>query len=224
MYEERMISQATVRILVVDDHDLFRAGLASLLAEQDDFDVVGQASGGRRAVQLARELKPDVVLMDLSMPDLDGSKATRLIAEADPDVRILVLTVLSDETAVAAAVRAGACGYLIKDSPMSEVFSAVRAAAHGTSWFSSRAAVALRGHLRHQPPRDARDDSALAGLSARELAVLRLLGRGDDNFEIAAELGISPRTAKAHVSSILAKLEVSNRVQAAVVAAKAGIV
>ena len=223
MYE-RTISQATVRILVVDDHDLFRAGLASLLAEQDDFDVIGQVSGGRRAVQLAAELKPDVVLMDLSMPDLDGSKATRLIAEADPDVRIVVLTVLSDETAVAAAVRAGACGYLIKDSPMSEVFSAVRAAADGTSWFSARAAIALRGHLRHQPPRDARDDSALAGLSARELAVLRLLGRGDDNFEIAAELGISPRTAKAHVSSILAKLEVSNRVQAAVVAAKHGLV
>jgi two-component system, NarL family, response regulator LiaR len=224
MCQQRMISEATVRILVVDDHDLFRTGLASLLTEQDDFDVVGQVSGGRRAVQLARELKPDVVLMDMSMPDLDGDKATRLIAEADPEVRILVLTVLSDEAAVAAAIRAGACGYLVKDSPMSEVFSAIRAAAQGTSWFSSQAAVALRGHLRHQPPREPADDSVLAGLTARELAVLRLLGRGDDNFEIAADLGISPRTAKAHVSSILAKLEVSNRVQAAVVAAKHGLV
>jgi DNA-binding NarL/FixJ family response regulator len=213
-----MGDQAPVRVLVVDDHDLFRTGLSSLLSAQPDFEVVAQASGGRPAVRLARELAPDVVLMDLRMPDLSGEEATRRIVQNDPRARVVVLTVASDQDAVTGAVRAGACGYLVKDSPVDEVVEAARAAAAGRAWLSSRAAVALLEHVRRDEGAPAPDHEALAALSARELEVLRLIARGYENTEIAEALTISARTAKNHVSSILTKLGLSNRVQAAVFA------
>ena len=209
-----------IRVVVADDHDLFRTGLSSLLAAEPDIEVAAQASGGVAAVRLARELKPDVVLMDLRMPDLDGDEATRQILGDTPDARIVVLTVVAEEAAVTAAVRAGACGYLIKDSPIEEVASAVRAAASGKAWLSARAAGALLDHVRHEEQQPAVDLSALDVLTTRELEVLKLLSSGYENNEIADALGISARTAKNHVSSILAKLELSNRVQAAVFAAR----
>jgi DNA-binding NarL/FixJ family response regulator len=209
-----------VRVMIVDDHDLFRTGLSSLLVSRPEFDVVAQASGGRMAVRLARELRPDVVLMDRSMPDLDGDDATRQILEHDPDARILMLTVANDESSVASAVRAGACGYLFKDSPIDEVYAAVRAAASGSPWLSTRAATALLERIRRLEEQPKPDPAGLDALSPRELEVLRLLARGHENSEIASDLGISPRTAKNHVSSILEKLGLSNRVQAAVYAAK----
>jgi two-component system nitrate/nitrite response regulator NarL len=208
----------SLRVLIVDDHDLFRTGLSSLLASEPDFEVVAQASGGRAAVRLARELRPDIVLMDLRMPDLSGEDATREIVEHDPNVRVLVLTVIADEATVAAAVRAGACGYLVKDSPLDELVAAVRAAGRGTAWLSSRAAVALLDRVRREEPERTVDLSTLEGLTPRELQVLKLIARGLENAEIATELQISSRTAKNHVSSILAKLELTNRVQAAVFA------
>ena len=193
-----------IRVLVVDEHDLFRTGLASLLASQPDIEVVGQASGGRSGVRLADELRPDVVLMDLRMPDLTGSEATRMIVESHPSIRVIALTVLSEDEDVASAVHAGACGYLAKDAPIEEVVSAIRAAAHGAARLSPRAAEVVLGHLRQAKQSEA--EPSVEQLSPRELDVLRLVARGMENAEIAKTLNISPRTAKNHVSSILMKL------------------
>jgi DNA-binding NarL/FixJ family response regulator len=211
-----------IRVLVVDDHDLFRTGLALLLGAQEDIEVLAQASGGRAGVRLAHELRPDVVLMDLRMPDLDGVEATRAITGRDPAARVIVLTVASEEADVAAAVLAGACGYLVKDAPIDDVVVAVRAAAAGDSWLSPRAAAGLLERVRREHHEPAPEPEG-GDLSPRELDVLRLVARGLENSEIAAELGISPRTAKNHLSAILGKLGVSNRIQAAIYAVRNGL-
>lgn len=212
-----------MRVLVVDDHDLFRAGLARLLALQPGMEVVAQASSGRMGVRLAEELHPDVVLMDLRMPDLDGSEATRAILESQPSARVVALSASVDEVDVAAAMQAGACGFLVKDAPITEVVVAVRAAAQGATWLSSRAAeVVLRGLRRAAPEPDVGLVS-VKQISPRELEVLRLIARGMENAEIGETLSISPRTAKNHVSSILAKLRLPGRVQAATYAVRHGL-
>src|SRR5437588_2003558 len=195
-----------MRVLVVDDHDLFRTGLATLLASQDDIEVVAQASGGRMGVRLADELRPDVVLMDLRMPDIAGADATAAIHRSHPAIRVLALTAMSEDAAVASAMRAGASGFLAKDTPIDEVVAAVRAAAGGAAWLSPRAAEVVLGQLRAAPSDVGADHAGLDQLSPRELDVLRLIARGIDNAEIADELGISPRTAKNQVSIFLAKL------------------
>jgi two-component system, NarL family, response regulator LiaR len=212
------------RVLVADDHDLFRIGLASALATCEDIEVVAQASGGRMAIRLAAELRPDVILMDLRMPAVDGLEATRQILEADPSARVVALTVAAEEADVAAAITAGASGYLIKDSPIDDVITAIRAAVSGTAWLSPRAARTVLDRMRREHV-EAEPGSEPVGekLSPRELQVLELLARGLDNNQIAAELYISPRTAKNHVSSILAKLGVTNRIQAAVYAWRSGL-
>jgi DNA-binding NarL/FixJ family response regulator len=211
------------RVLVVDDHDLFRVGLASLLATEPDIEVVGQASGGRAAVQLTHELRPDIVLMDLRMPDLAGPDATRMILERDPSVRVIALTVLSQDDDVAGAVEAGACGYLSKDEPIEDVVTAIRAAAQGAAWLSPRAAQVVLGRLREATHSVADQLPIEEQLSARELEVLRLIASGMENAEIAEALNISPRTAKNHVSSILTKLGLPSRVQAAIYAVRRGL-
>jgi DNA-binding NarL/FixJ family response regulator len=215
---KRAPAETTIRVLVVDDHDLFRTGLASLLAAEPDIEVAAQASGGRMAVRLADELAPDVVLMDCRMPDLSGPEATRQILARHPAMRVIALTVASDDANVLAALSAGGSGFLTKDTPMSVVLEAVRAVAQGAAWFSPRAADVVLGRLRSEATAMDSDAGAPAPLSSRELEVLRLLADGADNAAIAQTLGISPRTAKNHVSSILAKLGVPNRVQAAVYA------
>jgi DNA-binding NarL/FixJ family response regulator len=212
-----------IRVLVVDDHDLFRTGLASLLAAQEDIDVIGQASGGRAAIRLAAELGPDVVLMDMRMPDIDGLAATRAILEQEPTRKVVVLTVASDEADVAAAVVAGAQGYLVKDSPVDDVIAAVRAAARGVAWLSPRAASGLLGRIRREHEEIAPASERDTSLSPREREVLALIAAGVENAEIARRLNISPRTAKNHVSNILAKLAVPNRIQAAVYAVRNGL-
>ncbi len=214
---------APIRVLVVDDHDLFRTGLASLLNAQPDIDVVAQASGGRMGVRLADELRPDVVLMDVRMPDLEGTEATRVIMDHDPEARVVALTVASEDADVAAVVSAGACGFLAKDTRIEEVAVAVRAAAQGAAWLSPRAAEVVLGHVRRHELEPELDPTPLEELSSRELDVLRLIARGMENAEIAAELGISPRTAKNHVSNILAKLGLQGRVQAAIYAVRRGL-
>jgi DNA-binding NarL/FixJ family response regulator len=214
---------AQVRVLIVDDHDLFRTGLVSLFKAQRDIEVVGQASGGRMGVRLASELRPDVVLMDLRLPDVDGAEAIVAILEAHPGVRVLALTAVSDPTAVATAIQAGARGFLAKDTPVEEVVVAVRAAARGAAWLSPCAAEVVLGQLRKSHGRAGGEGPAADHLTPREREVLRLIARGLDNVEIAGELGISPRTAKNHVSNILSKLGLSSRIQAAIYAVKEGI-
>ncbi|MBV9337214.1 MAG: response regulator transcription factor [Solirubrobacterales bacterium] len=215
--------EGVIRVLVVDDHDLFRAGLSSLLSAQPGIEVVAQASGGRMAVRLAGELQPDVVLMDVRMPDLEGPAATREILERHPATRIVALTVVSDEADVAAVVEAGASGFLTKDTPIDALVLAVRAAANGVAWLSPRAAEVVLGRVRRNRLDGQPDPDLVDELSAREREVLRLIARGMENAEIARELGISPRTAKNHVSNILAKLGLPSRIQAAIYAVRRGL-
>ncbi len=213
-----------VRLLVVDDHDLFRAGLASLLTAEAGIDVVGQASGGKMGVRLAAELRPDVILMDVRMPDISGPEATRQIVERDPSIQELALTVSSDDADVSAVLQAGAVGFLAKDTPIDSLVVAVSAAANGAAWLSPRAAEVVLGRIRTAAPAPLnRTPAALEQLSERELDVLRLIADGMENAEIAQELNISPRTAKNHVSNILAKLGLPSRVQAAVYAVRQGV-
>ena len=213
-----------VRVLVVDDHDLFRTGLAALLSSQPDIEVVAQASGGRLGVRLAQELRPDVVLMDQRMPDISGIEATRKILRARPSTRVVALTVVSESSAVAAAIEAGACGFLAKDTPIDSVAAAVRAAAQGSAWLSPHAAEVVLSQVRCEEAAQAHDAAAFQELSDRERDVLRLIAEGLENSEIAARLNISHRTAKNHVSNILAKLGLPSRVQAAVYAVRRGLV
>jgi two-component system, NarL family, response regulator LiaR len=212
-----------IRVLVVDDHDLFRAGLASLLSEQDGIEIVAQASGGRMGVRLAGELQPDVVLMDIRMDDLSGIEATRQVIEQHPDIRVLALTVVSTEDEVIAALHAGASGFLAKDTEIVNVVVAIRAAVAGTAWLSPQAAQVVLGRIRDATVQEPQDPRLLDQLSSREREVLRLIAIGKENSEIASELNISPRTAKNHVSSILTKLDVPSRVQAAVYAVRQGV-
>ena len=214
-----------IQVLVVDDHDLFRTGLASYLNQQDDIEVVAQASGGRMGVRLALELEPDVVLMDLRMLDMDGSDATRAILQERPDTRVVALTVASGDEDIAEAVNAGACAFLAKDSPIEHIAAAIRAASTGSAWLSPRAAEAVLGRIRRATQLMPEDrERAREPLSAREFDVLRLIARGMDNAQIAHELEISPRTVKNHVSSILGKLGLPNRIQAAIYAVRNEVV
>ncbi len=212
-----------VRLLVVDDHDLFRIGLASLLSAEPGLDVVGQASAGRMGVRLAAELKPDVILMDVRMPDISGPEATREILAFDPEARVLALTVASEDGDVSAVLQAGACGFLAKDTPIDSLVIAIYAAASGAAWLSPRAAEVVLGRIRGTAPAAEQESTRLEQLSARELEVLRLIADGMENTEIATALNISPRTAKNHVSNILTKLGLPSRVQAAVYAVRAGV-
>jgi NarL family two-component system response regulator LiaR len=198
-------NMSEIRVLVVDDHDLFRTGLVSVLGGQPDIEVVAQASGGRMGVQLANELAPDVVLLDLRMPDLEGPEAARAILAERPGTKVLALTVLSKDDDVADAMQAGVSGFLAKDTPVDEIFAAVRAAAGGSPWLSPRAAEVLLGDLRQA--KESVAEPPVEQLSPRELAVLRLVARGMENAEIAKTLKISPRTAKNHIASILRKLD-----------------
>lgn len=212
-----------MRVLVVDDHDLFRAGLSSLLSAEAGIEVVAQASGGRMAVRLAAELMPEVILMDVRMPDISGPEATRQILAQQPDIRVLALTVSTNDRDVADVLEAGAVGFLAKDTPIDSLVTAIRAAASGAAWLSPRAAEVVLGQIRTTAPRDEPDGTGLSQLSERELEVLRLIANGLENAEIAAALDISPRTAKNHVSNILAKLGLPSRVQAAVYAVRQGV-
>jgi two-component system, NarL family, response regulator LiaR len=209
-----------IRVVLVDDHDLFRRGLRELLEEQG-LHVVGEAADGEEAVRLAGHAAPDVVVMDLSLPRTSGVEATRRLAAASPASNVLVLTISADETSVIEAIEAGACGYLLKDASAVDIAAGVRAAADGESLLSPRIAGRLLERLRG--PRAGDDHGERAELSERELEVLRLLAEGRDNDEIAEALVISPRTVKNHVSSILGKLHLENRIQAAVYAVRRGL-
>jgi DNA-binding NarL/FixJ family response regulator len=193
-------------VLLVDDHQMERAGLAALLAATEDIEVVGEAADGRQAVELAARLNPDVVLMVLSMPLLDGVAATRAIVTESPGTHVVVLTSFADHHRVTDAITAGAVGYLLKDCDPRDVVTAVRSAAGGSAPFDPRVARALL-----PAPSQRRNDA----LSARELQVLRLLAQGLANKQIAHELGIAERTVKIHVSNVFRRLGVADRTSAA---------
>ena len=212
-----------LRVLVVDDHDLFRTGLRNLLEEQS-VNVVGEAENGEAAIRLASDLAPDVVIMDLNMPGAGGVETTRRLASLAPLSRVVVLTISADDDDVMNAVMAGACGYLLKDSSIQELIAGIRAAAAGESLISPQIAAKLLQRLRAQSKDVDAAETIRAELSDRELEVLKLIANGKDNAQIARDLFISPKTVKNHISNILMKLQIDNRIQAAVYAVRSGIV
>ena len=212
-----------LRVLLVDDHDLFRTGLKNLLEEQG-VQIVGEAPNGQTALRLVPELVPDVVIMDLNMPGLSGVETTRHLTGMAPLARVVVLTISVDDDDVMDAVMAGACGYLLKDSSIDELLTGIRAAADGESLISPQIAVKVLQRLRSQGKSEDAAETIRAELSDREIEVLKLIANGKDNAEIARELFISPKTVKNHISNILMKLQIENRIQAAVYAVRSGIV
>ena len=205
-----------IHILVADDHPVVREGLVAILSTQPDFKVVGQASNGNHLVRLTRETHPDVVLLDLEMPELDGVGALRIIHQSHPEVQVVVFTAFDSDERILAAVRAGAKGYLLKGAPREEIFKAIRIASQGGSLLQPIVASKLLQRV-------AEPEFKPASLTYREREVLGLLVQGKTNQEIAQTLVISLRTAKFHVSSILHKLGAANRTEASAMASKAGL-
>jgi DNA-binding NarL/FixJ family response regulator len=211
-----------VSVLVVDDDDLFRAALAELLSIHG-LDVVGTAATGKAAIEAARELEPDVVLMDVELPGLTGIEATRAVLEVQPSTRVVMLTISGDGEDVLEAMLAGATGYLVKGTTPEVLVAGIRAAADGDSLLSPGIAAKLLGSMRASPPAPT-DGVATALLSGRELEVLKLLAHGKPNAQIARELFLSPNTVRNHISNILSKLQIANRSEATAYAVRRGLV
>jgi DNA-binding NarL/FixJ family response regulator len=215
--------QDSLRVLIVDDHDLFRSGLRNLL-EEEGVNIIGEAAAGQEALQIVRELAPDVVVMDLNMPGMGGVEATRHISSIAPLTRVLMLTISDQDNDVMDAILAGACGYLLKDSSIQELMAGIRAASQGESLISPTIAAKVLQRVRATSTQPEIANTIRAELSDREIEVLKLIANGKDNAVIAAELHISPKTVKNHISNILMKLQIDNRIQAAVYAVRSGIV
>jgi DNA-binding NarL/FixJ family response regulator len=214
----------SVRLLVADDQALVRAGFCKLLETRDDFEVVAEANDGEAAVNAARRQQPDVALLDIRMPGLDGIEATRrILGGASPATRVIILTMFGLDEYIYESLRAGASGFLLKDAPPEELLGAVEVVARGDALLSpavTRRVIEEFARVRRVPPQS---DSRLAQLTTRELDVLRLLSRGCSNAEIAEQLVVSDATAKTHVGHILAKLGVRDRVQAVILAYESGL-
>ena len=223
MTQDAIATEDEVSVVVVDDHMLFRGGLRDIL-EENGLRVIGEASSGVEAVEAVERLAPDVVVMDINMPGISGVEATRRLSTRAPKTRVVVLTISANDSDILDALMAGASGYLLKDASEEELVGGIRAAARGESSISPRIASRLLHHMREQQAGIAAQEEIHAELTDREIEVLRLLAAGKANSEIAGELFISPKTVKNHIASILMKLQMENRIQAAVYAVRSGIV
>ena len=203
-----------IRLVIVDDHPVVRDGLRGMLESQPDFEVVGEASDGEAAIRITKKLKPEIVLMDLRMPEMDGVTALREIKASNPQIQVLVLTTYDSDADILPAIEAGASGYLLKDSSREELYTAIRATARGETVLAPAVAARLVGRMRAP---------AEEQLSSRELEVLQLVAEGDSNSEIASRLHISQATVKSHLIHIFGKLGVSDRTAAVTVALRRGI-
>jgi DNA-binding NarL/FixJ family response regulator len=212
---------STIRVLIADDHVAFRGGLRALLETADDIAVSGEAASGDEAIAAVRRVQPDVVLMDVNMPGIDGIEATRRIVDGTPHVAVVVLTMHDDDDTVFEAVRAGARGYVLKGAQRAELIRAVRAVAAGEAIFGPGVARRLMAYFARPAPRA--DPAAFPELTEREREILELIAQGRSNADITATLGLSPKTVRNHVSNIFAKLQVRDRADAIVRAREAGM-
>jgi DNA-binding NarL/FixJ family response regulator len=218
---EKTSSPVGIRILIADDHTLFRDGLRALIASASDAELVGEAANGEEAIALAASLQPDLIIMDLQMPIINGIDATRRIVNASPHVGILVVTMFDDDHSVFAAMQAGARGYILKGTNHTEMLRAIRAVASGEAIFSPAIAVRLMdyfGNLRPKAPRQ-----IFPELTEREREILKLIAEGYKNPEIAAQLVLSPKTVRNNITNILSKLQVADRAEAILRAREAGL-
>jgi DNA-binding NarL/FixJ family response regulator len=217
------MSEAAIRVLLVDDDDLMRAGLKAVLSSDNRIDVVGEAPNGRAAIASVRVLQPDLVLMDVRMPDLDGIAATRQILTGDAETRIVILTTFEDDEYIFGALNAGASGFLLKRTRPEELLAAVHTVAAGDALLSPSVTRTVIARMAHQPTPDLTGSDRLEELTPREREVLALIARGLSNTEIAVHLVIEESTVKTHVKRILMKLRLRDRVQAVIFAYENGI-
>jgi DNA-binding NarL/FixJ family response regulator len=218
------MSDHPVRVLIVDDDALMRAGLRAVLSSDDSIEVVGEAQTGREAVARVPALQPEVVLMDVRMPDLDGISATREVLAGSPEVKIVILTTFEDDEYIFGALGAGASGFLLKRSPPEQLLAAIHTVAAGDSLLSPSVTRIVVERLAHQPLPAAHGEAAVAELTPREREVLLLIARGLSNGEIAAELVVEESTVKTHVKRILMKLALRDRIQAVIFAYEHGLI
>ena len=210
----------TIKILIADDHPVVREGLCAMLSREVDFEVVGEARDGVEAVNKTKELNPDVVLMDLRMPEMDGVEAMRQIRSAMPDVKFIILTTYSDDEYIFSGIEAGARAYLLKDAPREDLFKAIRVVHRGESLIQPVVASKLLDRFSELSRRTPSGE----GLSGRELEILQLMAKGAANKEISAQLNIAQSTVKTHIANIFQKLAVSDRTEAVTQALKKGII
>ena len=212
----------TLRVLVAEDHPLFRKGMISLLSSVPEFEVVGEAKTGEEAVARAAQLQPDVVLMDLQMPEVNGIEATRRILQESPSIRVLVVTLFEDDDSVFMALRAGARGYVLKDADEEEMVQAIRAVGRGEAIFSPNVATRVLAYFAASSPGGA-SPQAFPTLTDREREILRLIAQGQPNPSIARQLSLSTKTVGNYVSNIFTKLQVADRAEAIIRAREAGL-